>query len=88
MHKTPYQLEKIVLNEQKYLGVPIPSTDNISREIIKKIEGRIWHPQEYMWLVPYSQLIYDKLKSAFEGKLIPPTNKEFRLIIFCFYHLV
>ena len=80
VHKTPYQLEKIVLNEQKYLGVPIPSTDNISREIIKKIEGRIWHPQEYMWLVPYSQLIYDKLKSAFEGKLIPPTNKEFRLI--------
>ncbi len=49
----------------------MPSTDNISREIIKKIEDQKWHPQEYMWLVPYSQPIYDTLKKASEGKLIP-----------------
>lgn len=80
VHKTPYQLEKVVFDEQKFLGIPIASTDQVGREIIKKIEGRKWHPQEFMWIVPYNQLTYDKLKSGFEGKLVPPTTKEFRLI--------
>ncbi len=79
-HKTPFLIEKVTFDGQNYMGIPIPSTDKESRDIIKKIEGRIWHPQEYLWLLPYNQPTYDKLKNAFEGKLHPPSSKEFRVI--------
>ena len=80
IHKTAFQIEKVSYDGQNFIGIPIASTDQVSRDIIKKIEGRIWHPQEYLWLLPYNQLTYDKLKNAFESKLIPPTTKDFRLI--------
>ena len=80
IHKTPFSLEKVTYDGLKFIGIPIPSTDQISRDIVKKMEGRIWHPQEYLWLLPYNQATYDSLKAAFEGKLMPPTVKTFRTI--------
>ncbi len=80
VHKTPFQIEKVTYDGQKFFGIPIPSTDKESRATIKKTEGRIWHPQEYMWLFPFRQDIYDGLKLALGGKVIPPTVRVFRQI--------
>ncbi len=80
IHKTPFLIEKVTYDGQNYMGIPIPSTDQTSRDMVKKMDGRIWHPQEYIWLLPYNHATYDKLKMAFEGKLQAPTSKEFRVI--------
>lgn len=79
-HKTHFQVEKVTYSEMRFIGIPIPSTDTVSREIIKKIDGRIWHPQEYLWLLPYDQTIYNNLKNALGDKLLPPVTKTFREI--------
>ena len=78
--KTPFKIEKVSMDGQNYMGIPIPFNDHESREIIKTIEGPVWHPQEGFWLLPYNQPTYDKLKVSFDGKLQTPTTKEARII--------
>ncbi len=77
---TPFKIEKLTYNTHQFLGIPIPSNDMESRDKIKCIEGRSWHPQEKMWLLPYNQPTYDKLKAVFGDKLQKPTHSGFRLI--------
>ena len=63
------------------MSLAIPPNDLGSRETIKKIEGRVWHPQERTWLVPMSQPNYEKLKAAFGEALQPPNEQMIREIL-------
>ena len=79
--QVPFQIEKVSFDEQTFMSLPIPYTDTISRESIKKIEGRFWHPQQNAWLLPYNQPTYNKLVQAFGDKLILPTTTTIRAIM-------
>ena len=78
--KIPFQIEKVSYGGQKLMGIPILSSDLESREKIKTVNGRIWHPQESMWLLPCTQPIFEQLKTLFGDKLQKPPIKDFRII--------
>ena len=76
-----FQIEKVAYDGQKFMSLAIPPNDLGSRETIKKIEGRVWHPQERTWLVPMNPPNYEKLKAAFGEALQPPSDRMIREIL-------
>jgi integrase/recombinase XerD len=70
------KIEKVEYDTQVFIGLHIPYQDTLSRDKIKTIEGRLWHPQEKLWLVPYNTMMYKILKTTFTNGLeIVPSDK-------------
>jgi integrase/recombinase XerD len=70
------KIEKVEYDTQVFIGIHIPYQDTLSRDKIKTIDGRSWHPQEKLWLVPYNTTIYQTLKITFTNGLeIIPSDK-------------
>ena len=75
-----FQIEKVAYDGKKFMSLAIPPNDLSSRERIKQIDGRIWHPQECKWLVPMNQPNYEKLKAIFGETLHSPIVRTIREI--------
>lgn len=70
------KIEKVEYLAQVYIGVHIPYQDVQSRDKIRTLDGRAWHPQEKLWLVPYNAQSYLNLKNTFGDQLeIMPSLK-------------
>jgi integrase/recombinase XerD len=70
------KIEKVEYDTQIFIGIHIPYQDTLSRDKIKTIDGRLWHPQEKFWLVPYNTTTYQTLKITFiNGLEIVPSDK-------------
>lgn len=70
------KIEKVEYNSQVFIGVHIPYQDVQSRDKIRTVDGRAWHPQEKLWLVPYNAQSYQYLKNTFGNQLeIMPSPK-------------
>ena len=69
------KIEKVRVEKLEFIGIHIPYDDTISRDKIKTIDGRSWHPQEKLWLVPYDTSTYQMLKLTFtDGLEIMPAE--------------
>jgi integrase/recombinase XerD len=75
------KIEKVAYDAQVFIGIHVPYNDTLSREQIKTIDGRTWHPQEKLWLVPYNIETFQKLKNVFGNKMQLPTSRDARAIV-------
>ena len=70
------KIEKVEYSAQVFIGVHIPYQDAQSRDKIRTVDGRSWHPQEKLWLIPYNNQSYQNLKNTFGDRLeIMPSPK-------------
>lgn len=70
------KIEKVEYSAHVYIGVHIPYQDVQSRDKIRTLDGRSWHPQEKLWLLPYNAQSYQNLKNIFGNQLeIMPSPK-------------
>jgi hypothetical protein len=70
------KIEKVFYDNQNHIGVHVHFADTDNREKIKTIEGRAWHPQAKLWVVPYNTATFKKLQETFtEGWEIVPSEK-------------
>jgi site-specific recombinase XerD len=69
MHKL--KIEKIAIHERTWIGAHVPYDRTDWREKVKNIQGRYWHTDEKLWLIPYHPDSYRHLKN-----LIGPDNIE------------
>jgi integrase/recombinase XerD len=70
------KIEKVFYDNQNHIGVHVHFSDVNNRDKIKTIEGRQWHPQAKLWIVPYNPLTYQQLQETFKEELeiMPSTN--------------
>ncbi len=70
------KIEKVAYDNQNFIGVHVHFSDLTNRDNIKKIEGRLWHPQAKLWILPYSKITYEKLQATFKKDLeVMPSPK-------------
>jgi integrase/recombinase XerD len=59
------KIEKLTFSGRTLIGVHIPFHQTDWREKVKTIEGRLWHGEEKLWLVPYDTAAWTSLKTFF-----------------------
>jgi integrase/recombinase XerD len=74
------KIEKVRLDELDFIGIHISYNDTTNRDKIKAIEGRAWHPQEKLWLLPYNVPSFKMLKTTFGEGLEIITSDKARII--------
>jgi integrase/recombinase XerD len=74
------KIEKLQMADALYIGVYVPYDDDDSKRLIKTVTGRIWHPQERLWLIPYNSDSYKELYQTFDGRLTPVQSQHLRVI--------
>lgn len=70
------KIEKLSIGEKIYIGCYIPFDRTDWREKVKNIQGRIWHDDEKVWLIPYTTETYQRFKALIGEKdieVVPST---------------
>jgi integrase/recombinase XerD len=76
----PLEIEKIQLDNQNFIGVHVHFTDTKSREKIKTVAGRFWHPHEKLWLIPYDADTYQQFKDIFGNDIKIKNSATLRVV--------
>jgi integrase/recombinase XerD len=79
--KTKIKVEKVTYDNQEFIGVHVPYWDMASREKIKTIQGRLWHTQAKLWIVPYNTTTYNQLRDIFDEHLAVIPSPIARVIV-------